>query len=195
MKKLFLLLLFICLNSLAQENIDINQLNWLPNSHSFWVNAQNNVVVYDVDKLNQKNTILTDDQLKKAGFSGEIEQLVWNANKTKVLVFTNSKKVWRANTKGDYWYFDLATGKGRQLGTSLEKSSLMFAKFSNDNENVAYVSQHNIYLENLNSGKITPLTTDGTDKIINGTFDWVYEEELAARDGFRWSPDGKSISF
>jgi dipeptidyl-peptidase-4 len=57
----------------------------------------------------------------------------------------------------------------------------MFAKFSNDNENVAYVSKHNIYLENLASGKITSLTTDGTDKVINGTFDWVYEEELAAQ--------------
>lgn len=195
MKKYFLLLLLICSSIFAQEDIDINRLNWLPKSHSFWVNTKGNVVIYDVDKLNQSTTILTQEQLNQSGFTGKIEKIVWNENKTKVLVFTNSKRVWRANTKGDYWYFDLATGKGKQLGTSLEKSSLMFAKFSNDNENVAYVSQHNIYLENLVSGKVTPLTTDGTDKIINGTFDWVYEEELAARDGFRWSPDGKSISF
>ena len=142
MKKHLLLFLLICSSVFAQEDIDINQLNWLPNSHSFWVNSEENVIVYDVDKLNQKKIILTDDQLKKSGFTGEIEDLVWNENKTKVLIFTNSKKVWRANTKGDFWYFDLTTGKGRQLGTSLEKSSLMFAKFSNDNENVAYVSQH-----------------------------------------------------
>jgi dipeptidyl-peptidase-4 len=164
MKKHFLLLLLICSSVFAQESIDINKLNWLPNSHSFWVNAQGNVVVYDVDKLNQNTTILTKEQLRNSGFTGKIEQLVWNEKKTKVLVYTNSKKVWRANTKGDYWFFDLATGKGKQLGANLEKSSLMFAKFSNDNENVAYVSQHNIYLENLASGKITPLTTDGTDK-------------------------------
>nr|WP_294780738.1 DPP IV N-terminal domain-containing protein [uncultured Flavobacterium sp.] len=195
MKKLFLLFLLISSSVFAQESIDIASLNWLPNSHSFWVNEQNNIVIYDADKLNQKNTLLTADQLKNSGFTGKIEQLVWNESKTKVLVYTNSKKVWRAKTKGDYWFFDLKTGKGKQLGKSLEKSSLMFAKFSNDNENVAYVSKHNIYLENLNSGKITPLTTDGTDKIINGTFDWVYEEELAARDGFRWNPDGKSIAF
>ncbi|MCR4030613.1 MULTISPECIES: S9 family peptidase [Flavobacterium] len=195
MKKLFLLFLLISSCVFAQESIDITQLNWLPDSHLFWVNEQNNIVVYNADKLTQKNTILTADQLKNSGFTGEIEQLVWNVDQTKVLIYTNSKRVWRANTKGDYWFFDLKTGKGKQLGKSLEVSSLMFAKFSNDNQNVAYVSKHNIYLENLNSGKITPLTTDGTDKIINGTFDWVYEEELAARDGFRWSPDGKSISF
>lgn len=194
MKKYLLFLLFICTSVFAQK-IDINNLNWLPNSHSFWVNNDNNVVVYDVDKLDKQNTILSKAQLAASGFSGEIEQLVWNDLKTKVLVYTNSKKVWRDNTRGDYWYFDLATGKGKQLGKNLEVSSLMFAKFSSDNENVAYVSKHNIYVENLNSGKITPITTDGTDKIINGTFDWVYEEELAARDGFRWSPDGKSIAF
>ncbi|KAF2341880.1 S9 family peptidase [Flavobacterium tistrianum] len=194
MKKYLLFLLFICTSVFAQK-IDINNLNWLPNSHSFWVNQDNNVVIYDVDKLDKQNTILSKAQLAASGFSGEIEQLVWNDSKTKVLVYTNSKKVWRDNTRGDYWYFDLATGKGKQLGKNLDASSLMFAKFSSDNENVAYVSKHNIYVENLNSGKITPVTTDGTDKIINGTFDWVYEEELAARDGFRWSPDGKSIAF
>ena len=167
----------------------------MPNSHSFWVKENDNVVVYDVNNLDKFTTVLTQEQLSKSGFYGEIEQIVWNDNATKVLVYTNSKTVWRAKTKGDYWVFDLTTGKGKQLGKDLETSSLMFAKFSSDNENVAYVSKHNIYLENLNSGKITPLTTDGTDKIINGTFDWVYEEELAARDGFRWSPDGKSIAF
>ena len=195
MKKYLILLLLICTSVFAQHDIDIDQLNWLPNSHSFWVKENDNVVVYDVNNLDKFATVLTQEQLSKSGFKGAIEELIWNDNKTKVLVYTNSKTVWRAKTKGDYWYFDLTTGKGKQLGKDLETSSLMFAKFSSDNENVAYVSKHNIYLENLNSGKITPLTTDGTDKIINGTFDWVYEEELAARDGFRWSPDGKSIAF
>lgn len=195
MKKYLLLLLFVCSAVFAQHDIDINNLKWLPDSHSFWVNKSSTIEVYDVDKLDKHTTILTQQQLSQSGFTGEIEDLVWNTNKTKVLLYTNSKKVWRANTKGDYWFFDLETGKGKQLGKNLDASSLMFAKFSGDNENVAYVSNHNIYLENLNTGKITPLTTDGTDKIINGTFDWVYEEELAARDGFRWSPDGKSIAF
>ena len=194
-KKHLLLLLFLCTSIFAQKNIDINDLKWLPNSHSFWINSGDKIVVYDVDKLSQNTTILAEKQLKDAGFNSEVEDIVWNQNKTKVLIYTNSKKVWRANTKGDYWFFDLTTGKGKKLGNRLEESSLMFAKFSNDNENVAYVSKHNIYLENLTSGKITALTTDGTDKVINGTFDWVYEEELAARDGFRWSPDGKSIAY
>ncbi|WP_070786751.1 S9 family peptidase [Flavobacterium crassostreae] len=196
MKKQFFLLFLIFSNAFSQQQIDVNALNWLPNSHSFWMNnSEKDIVVYNADNVAEGTIVLTQESLKKSGFEYAVEDLVWNDAKTKVLVYTNSKKVWRANTKGDYWFFDLTTRKGKQLGKGLKDASLMFAKFSSDGQHVAYVSNHNIYLENLITGKITSLTTDGTDTIINGTFDWVYEEELAARDGFRWSPDGKSIAF
>ncbi len=71
----------------------------------------------------------------------------------------------------------------------------MFAKFSPDGTQVAYVRENNLYVEVIDSGEITPLTSDGSETIINGTSDWVYEEELGIRDGFRWSPDGKHIAF
>ncbi len=113
----------------------------------------------------------------------------------KVLIYTNSKKVWRYDTRGDYWLADLSAKTLKQIGTARPVSSLMFAKLSPDASKVAYVSEHNIFLEDLASGKVTKLTTDGTKKLINGTFDWVYEEELDCRDGFRWSPDSKSIAY
>jgi dipeptidyl-peptidase-4 len=119
----------------------------------------------------------------------------WSADNNKLLLFTNTKKVWRYNTRGDYWVLDRNSGKLTQLGKSLPVSSLMFAKFSPDGNRVAYVSQQNIYVEDISTGTITPLTTDGGGDIINGTFDWVYEEELDDRDGFRWSPDGTSIAY
>ena len=112
-----------------------------------------------------------------------------------VLIYTNSRKVWRQNTRGDYWVLDRGTGRLRQLGAKMPASSLMFVKFSPDSRRVAYVSQNNLYVEDVASGRIVPLTTDGSRTIINGTFDWVYEEELDLRDGFRWSPDGKKIAY
>ena len=113
-----------------------------------------------------------------------------------LLVFTNSQKVWRENTRGDFWVFDFAGGKLHKLGGSAAKpSTLMFAKFSPDGGRVAYVRENNLYVENLADGHITQLTGDGSRTIINGTFDWVYEEELGLRDGFRWSPDGRRIAY
>ena len=114
---------------------------------------------------------------------------------SKLLIFTNAKRVWRARTRGDYWIYDLMKDTLYQLGKNLPKSSLMFAKFTPDGTKAAYVSKHNIYVQDLSTMKITQLTFDGTEDIINGTFDWVYEEELSCRDGFRWSPDGKYIAF
>jgi dipeptidyl-peptidase-4 len=113
-----------------------------------------------------------------------------------LLVFTNSQKVWRENTRGDFWALDIVSGNLRKLGGPAAKSStLMFAKFSPDGGRVAYVRENNLYVENLADGGITQLTRDGSRTVINGTFDWVYEEELGLRDGFRWSPDGKRIAY
>jgi dipeptidyl-peptidase-4 len=113
----------------------------------------------------------------------------------KILVFTNSQTVWRQNTRGDYWVLNLASGSLHQLGGDAPSSSLMFAKFSPDNSKVAYVHGNNIYAEDLASGKIAQLTHDGSPTLINGTSDWVNEEELDIRDGFAWSPDSRAIAF
>src|SRR6266566_3296078 len=113
----------------------------------------------------------------------------------RVLVFSNSKTVWRQNTRGDYWVLDLASGALRKLGGDAPASSLMFAKFSPDNGKVGYVRANNIYVEDLASGKSTQLTYDGSDTTINGTSDWVNEEEFDIRDGFAWSPESRAIAF
>jgi dipeptidyl-peptidase-4 len=181
--------------TLPQGEIPINRLQWLPDSHDFWISDKGSIYLYSADDLNNKKLILSADQIKAAGLATRTEGIVWSGDRKKILIYTNSKRVWRGNTKGDYWYFDLTSGKGKQLGKGLPSSSLMFAKFSPDNKNAGYVSKHNLYVEDLATGKITQLTKDGTDRIINGTFDWVYEEELSCRDGFRWSPDSKSIAY
>ncbi len=124
-----------------------------------------------------------------------IASFQFTKDESRMMIFTNTKRVWRANTKGDYWVLDLKTKELKQLGKTLPASSLMFAKFSSDNKSVAYVSEFNLYRENFETGEIIQLTKDGNRAIINGTFDWVYEEELFCKDGFRWSPAGNQIAF
>jgi dipeptidyl-peptidase-4 len=95
----------------------------------------------------------------------------------RLLVFTNSKKVWRQNTRGDFWALELSSWRLTKLGgPDAKPSTLMFAKFSPDGGRVAYVRENNLYVQNLDDGRITQLTRDGSRTIINVTFDWVYEE-------------------
>jgi dipeptidyl-peptidase-4 len=124
-----------------------------------------------------------------------IEDYDWSPDAQKLLVFTESKKVWRSNTRGDYWVLDRTSGALRKLGADAPSSSLMFAKFSPDGARAAYVRGNNLYVEDLATHRARPLTTDGSATLVNGTSDWVYEEELALRDCFRWSPDGRSIAY
>lgn len=128
----------------------------------------------------------------------EIDSYSWSPDGQMLLLFTNSKPVWRMNTRGDYWVLDRTAGTLRKLGgPDAKPSTLMFAKFSPDGRRVGFVRENNIYVEELATGTITPLTTDGSRTLINGTFDWVYEEELMNyhADGWRWSPDGQSVAY
>jgi dipeptidyl-peptidase-4 len=86
---------------------------------------------------------------------------------------------------------DVMTRQHRKLGGDAAPSSLMFATLSPDGTRVAFVRENNLYVQNLDDLKITPLTTDGSKTLINGTSDWVNEEELDLRNCFRWSPDGR----
>jgi dipeptidyl-peptidase-4 len=127
-----------------------------------------------------------------------VEDWSFSPDRSTLLVFTNSRPVWRTNSRGDYWVLDRATGRLRKLGgPAAEPSTLMFAKFSPDGGRVGYVRAFNLYVEDLATGRITPLTRGGSRSLINGTFDWVYEEELMdyVADGWRWSPDGRQVAY
>jgi dipeptidyl-peptidase 4 len=125
----------------------------------------------------------------------KIEDYEFSKDLDVVLIFTNSVKVWRQNTRGDYWTFRRSTGKLTKLGGAAQPSALMFAKLSPDATQVAYVHENNLLIEPVEGGDTRMLTKDGSNDVINGTFDWVYEEEFSCRDGWRWSPDGQQIAF
>ncbi len=112
-----------------------------------------------------------------------------------LLIFTSTRRVWRQDTRGDYWVLDRPSHALTRLGGDAPESSLMFAKLSPDARRVAYVLANDLYVEDLADHKITRLTADGSARRFNGTTDWVYEEEFSLRDGFRWSPDGLRIAF
>ncbi|MGM0526350.1 MAG: S9 family peptidase [Pseudomonadota bacterium] len=148
-------------------------------------------------KTNQRDILVSAEQLTPAGHDKalSIADYQWSADSNKVLIFTNTKRSWRTHTLGDYWVLNRETDQLRQLGGKAPESTLQFAKFNPQGNKVAYVMQNDIYVQDLSSFNILPLTSDGSDTIVNGTFDWVNEEEFFLRDGFRWSPDGQHIAY
>ncbi|GGC65507.1 peptidase S9 [Pedobacter quisquiliarum] len=178
-----LLFVFVSFTALAQSR----GINWTKDGNGYYEIQNGGIVLISLPKMERKQ-VLSNTSLR-------IQSFQLSADGTKALIFTNSKKVWRYNTRGDYYVADLSTGKTVKLGKDMPASSLMFAKFSPDGQKVAYVSKHNLYVEDLSTNAVKALTTNGTDRLINGTFDWVYEEEFNSRDGFRWSPDGNSIAY
>jgi dipeptidyl-peptidase-4 len=179
------------------------QLAWLNDGDAYTIlePAANggkglDIVAYETAS-GKRSVLVAAAKLVPSGQSAplEIQDYSWSPDKRSLLVYTNSKKVWRANTRGDYWLYDMATGKLIKLGGDAPESTLMFATISPDSSRVAYVRANNLYVEELATGKIVQLTTDGSADIINATSDWVSEEELKLRNCFRWSPDGRSIAY
>src|SRR5689334_23089802 len=75
--------------ALPEDQIAINRLQWLPNSHDFWVNDKGNIVMYSADDLNNKKPVLSADQIKNAGLTTRVEAIVWSADRKKILIYTN----------------------------------------------------------------------------------------------------------
>jgi dipeptidyl-peptidase-4 len=190
----FKILAFVCFFSFYFQGQA--QLNWANDGDSYFKLEDKELRTYTLPTQDAK-TVISKTQLTPEGSSEplEIAHFSFSSDQQKILLFTNTKRVWRLNTKGDYWVFNFKTNTLRQIGESLPPASLMFAKFSPDGNKIAYVSENNLYSEDYETGAVQALTTNGTVSLINGTFDWAYEEEFACRDGFRWSPDSKSIAY
>jgi dipeptidyl-peptidase 4 len=184
---------FFCIvtTSYAQRGI-----KWSADGNSYYAIESNTIVQYKLPSFD-RSVVVDSSKFKPVGRDGAlaVRNFSFSDDGKKLLIYTNAKRVWRQDTKGDYWVLSIANNSLKQLGKGKPASSLMFAKISPDGTKAAYVSEHNIYVENLATNKITQLTNDGTARMINGTFDWVYEEEFGCRDGFRWSPDSKKIAY
>ncbi len=124
-----------------------------------------------------------------------MEGYQWSDDRTKLVIYTNSRRVWRRNTRGDYWLLDVASGKLSQLGKGLEPARMMYGKLSPAGDKFGYVYFNDLYVEDVTTGERRRLTFDGGDRFVNGNFDWVYEEELSCYDGWRWNPAGDRIAY
>lgn len=195
MKKFFLGFCFLVLGLLSFAQFKADKIKWTADGSSMYEKEKNSITKMNL-KTGQQTVLVPADVLKANGKTISVADFEVSNNDQLVLIFTNTARVWRYNTRGDYWYYHIPTKRLQQIGKDRPAQSLLYAKISPDGELAAYVSENNLYVEELASGKSKAFTsTNNTKKLINGTFDWVYEEEFGCRDGFRWSADSKSIAY
>jgi len=196
-----LLICFLTLSSTAQPG---GGLNWMPDGNSFTTLDKYSIIKTELPSL-QKVVLFDFGKLLPRDETNPrtISSYALSKDLKQVLLKINTETLYHKTT-GEVWVYNATDEKIVQLGKNLRTDGLMYPKLSPDGTKVAYVYQdksnnkvvvYNLYVEDLNTGKTKQLTFDTRDRSINGTFDWVYSEELFCTDGFRWSPDGTRIAY
>jgi dipeptidyl-peptidase-4 len=170
-------------------------IQWMDDGQRFtFVDASGDLIVEDAT-TGRREVMVASASLVPQGAERPlpIEGYQWSEDERRLLIFTNTQRVWRTNTRGEYFTWDLDRRTLAPITT--QRGGQMFAKWSPDGSKVGFVRDNDLFVVDLATGRETRLTSDGGEQIINGTFDWVYEEELGLQDGWRWSPDGQRIAF
>jgi dipeptidyl-peptidase-4 len=181
----------------------LSGIHWIDGGKSFsyqqYDSVKNAAQVWKYTLASGKREILIDGSLlyhdtSKAAFRYTSYQ--WSPDEQKVLFISappERQYLSRLTPAGNYFLYDL---KGKNLQRLTNVSETQFnQKFSSDGSKLGFVRGNNIYYIDLAQGIEAQLTTDGAEHLINGKFDWVYEEEFSISDGWAWSPDGMSIAY
>lgn len=159
------------------------------------LDEQGNLVLAYISKPNVAPTVLINAKgLSYKGKQLAIEDYSFDKSERKVLIMTSITSIYRRSYNAIYYLYDLDTKVLEAL--SEEHSPQTLAQYSPDGKKVSFIHKNDLYVKDLATQKVTAITTDGKrNKVINGTTDWVYEEEFAITKAYDWSPDSKYIAF
>ncbi len=218
MKRLFILCIFATLVSMALAGKDngltldqifessafelksLGQTKWLPEGDAFVTlrrdtsEAPAGIYKHPVNKADTTLWIALKD-IKKPGTDEPLPIFDYDIAPSgeTLLIKSDARRVWRRHSLARFYVYHIEDHKTTAVHEGAGR--IAHAKLSPDEKHVAYVRDNNIYLKDLQSGETIPVTNDGSETVINGQFDWVYEEEFGIADGWRWSPDSKKIAF
>lgn len=133
--------------------------------------------------------------LEKVGYvvEGLFEGYTLSDDGSKILLQLKSQPIYRHSFLGVFEVKDLKSGKTVSVfnGKPVQEPLL-----SPDASKVAFISENNLYIQDLTSGNITQVTKDGKkNNILNGLADWVYEEEFGHARQYEWSKNGDALIY
>ncbi|MFT6333540.1 MAG: dipeptidyl-peptidase-4 [Halioglobus sp.] len=211
MKNILLLFISVTLatTSFSQKEITIEDLwqkytfyaksvpgfNFLKDGKHYTRLQKNTIKKYDLTTGDFVSDILVAADLKdNEGFGGNIASYTFSDDESKIMIKSESQQIYRRSSKAKFHVYDTKT---KSLSNVWNKEGKVgYATFDPTAEKVAFTFENDLYYKDLKSGKTTQITQDGEqNKIINGSTDWVYEEEFAFAKAFYWSPDGEKLAF
>lgn len=164
------------------------------NDGRHYTTLKNNYILkYDFTTGELTDTLLDVNLLNLPGDDKRIEDYSFSEDEAQLLLTAGSESIYRHSTKE--WTYVYTMSNGNLAG--LDKTDKqMHATFSPDGKRVAFVMNNDLYYKELTGGHITRVTTDGKwNEIINGSCDWVYEEEFSFTKAFAWSPDNRYLAY
>ncbi len=195
-------LLFSSLWAQAQKQITIDDIytnytfwsksvygiNWMNDGRYYSTLKENKILKYDVTTGEPVETILDGNSLADVTIAG----YEFNADEKYILLLTDKQSIYRRSYTAIYYLYNRQTKELQKLDTE----RIAYATVSPDGTKVAYTKNNNLYYVNLANKQVVKVTNDGEhNKIINGSTDWVYEEELSFTKAFFWSPDSKKLAY
>lgn len=156
------------------------------------INGAQTIVAHSYATGDSVGTLLTADQLEKAGNSIQIVDYALGKGEKNILLSTAIEKIYRHSSIAKYYVWNR---DNKTITPIMGEDKVLYATFSPDGNSVAFIFKGNLYVKNLLDGKLTQITNDGSDNVFNGVSDWVYEEEFVVTQAYFWSPDSKSIAF
>ncbi|HEY9046132.1 MAG TPA: DPP IV N-terminal domain-containing protein, partial [Ohtaekwangia sp.] len=179
---------FTTKNTFPQKTV--RGINWMKDGKFYSTLENNKVVKYNITTGQPVETLVDGSTLSTRV---EIQDYSFSADEKRVLLQTNFESIYRRSFTAAYFVYDITTKTVKQLSANGKQS---YAAFSPDGSKVAFVRENNLYVVDLADMQETQVTNDGKfNHIINGTTDWVYEEEFGFVDGFYWSPDSKKLAY
>jgi dipeptidyl-peptidase-4 len=162
-----------------------------PLSDAYTVLENNAIVLYDLKSDKQIKELLPASVANQSKIS--IDEYSISANANYILIFTNTKQIYRHSTESDVYLYNVKT---KMLYRLPGDQNIRLAEISPDEQNVAIVKDNNLYIYNIATNTEKAITTDGKRNfIIYGTTDWVNEEEFSFTQAFQWSNDGKHLAY
>jgi len=167
--------------------------NFLNDGRHYTRLENNQVVQYDLTTGRQTDILFDASAVSAEGFSGEMDGYTFSVDETKMLIKTETESIYRRSTKAFFFLYNRATDI---LTPVFPEGKHMHATLDPTGTKVAFVYENNMYYRDLNTGSLHRITDDGEyNAIINGSADWVYEEEFGFTKAFEWSPNGQSLAF